>query len=279
MYNLFALASLSYGFHGTSIADQIDRYQFELDGYFIVNDILSEEEINEAVAVIDQLLPPDAQPPLVCGTGGELNGRKALRGDYCAPRLSNLAGHPRLIEAAEMLLGGPLRICHTSCPVVTYKSPPGAEQFGTSDHVDWPHTPPEPGDEKYVNCVLHFSTVEPSGGAFILRPGSHHFVQKCLEDPELRGRAVAQEFKEMDGLQERKAMGVPAGSAVFFHAFMVHDRSENVLDVPRRAMFAHFVRCEDGESIEDRSSAFHSDQVRSMDNRMRRLCGIPPDSQ
>ena len=72
MYNSFALAALSYGFHGTSIADQIDRDQFERDGYFIVNGILSKEEINEAVAVIDQLLPPDAQPPYVCGTGIEI---------------------------------------------------------------------------------------------------------------------------------------------------------------------------------------------------------------
>ena len=275
MYSPFALPSFSFGSHGTSIAGHMDRDQFERDGYFIVNGILSEEEINEAVAVIDQLLPPDSQPPYVCGTGIQMNGRKALGGGNCEPRLSNLAGHPRLIEAANILLGGPVRICHTSCPVVTYKSPPGAEQFGTSDHVDWPHTPPEPGDENYVNCVLHFSTVEPGGGAFIVRPGSHHFVQKCLEDPELRERAVAQEFKEMDGLQERKEMCVPAGSAVIFHAFMVHDRSENVLDVPRRVLFAHFVRCEVDEPVEDRSSAFHPDQVHTMDNRMRRLCGIP----
>ena len=275
MYSSFALASLSYGSHSTSIADHIDRDQFEREGYCIVNGILSGEEINEAVAVIDQLLPPDAQPPYVCGTGIETNGRKALRGEHCEPRLSNLAGHPRLIEAANILSDSPVRICHTSCPVVTYKSPPGAEQFGTSDHVDWPHTPPEPGDENYVNCVLHFSTVEPGGGAFIVRPGSHRFVQKCLEDPELRERALAQEFKEMDGLQERKAMCVPAGSAVFFHAFMVHDRSENVLDAPRRVLFAHFVQCKVDEPVEDRSSAFHPDQVRSMDNRMKRLCGIP----
>ena len=275
MYNSFALAALSYGFHGTSIADQIDRDQFEREGYLIVNGILSEEEINEAVAVIDRLLPPDAQPPFVCGTGAEMNGRKALRGEHYEPRLSNLAGHPRLIEAANILLGGAVRICHTSCPVVTYKSPPGAEQFGTSDHVDWPHTPPEPGDENYVNCVLHFSTVEPGGGAFIVRPGSHHFVWKCLEDPDLRERALAQEFKEMDGLQERKAMCVPAGSVVFVHAFMVHDRSENVLDVPRRVLFAHFARCKVDDPVEDRRSAFHPDQVRTMDNRMRRLCGIP----
>ena len=108
----------------------------------------------------------------------------------------------------------------------------------------------------------------------MLRPGSHHFVQSCLEDPDLRERAVAQEFKQMDGLQERKAMCVPAGSAVFFHAFLVHDRSENILDEPRRVMFAHFLRCDADESTEDRSSSFHPDQVRLMDDRMKRLCGI-----
>ena len=173
-----------------------------------------------------------------------------------------------------MLLGGPLRICHTSIPVVTYKSPPEEERFGPGFHVDWPHTPPEPGDEKYVDCVLHFSTVEPGGGAFMLRPGSHHFVQSVSKIPSSAKRAVAQEFKQMDGLQERKAMCVPAGSAVFFHAFLVHDRSENILDEPRRVMFAHFLRCDADESTEDRSSSFHPDQVRLMDDRMKRLCGI-----
>ena len=276
MYNLFALASLSYGFQGTSIADQIDRYQFERDGYFIVNDILSEEEINEAVAEIDQLLPPDAQPPLVCGTGGELNGRKALRGDYCEPRLSNLAGHPRLIEAAEMLLGGPA----TNLPHLMsgghVQEPAGGRAVWNQRSCGLAAHSPRTRAMRNTSTVCYTSaTVEPSGGAFILRPGSHHFVQRCLENPDLRERAVAQEFKGMDGLQERKAMCVPAGSAVFFHAFMVHDRSENVLDVPRRVMFAHFVRSEDGESIEDRSSAFHSDQVRSMDNRMRTLVRNP----
>ncbi len=277
MDNPAVLASLLYGSHDTSIADQIDRDQFERDGYFIVKDVLSQEEISESVAVIDQLLPPDAQPPLVNGNenGVQLNGRKALKGEYCEPRLSNLAGHPRVVEAAETLSGGSTRICCTSCPVVTHKSPPGAERFEVGDHVDWPNNPPEPGDEKYLNCVLHFSAVEPGGGAFILRPGSHHFVQKCLADPDLRERALAQKFKEMDGMRERKAMCVPAGSAVFFHAFLVHDRSENVLDAPRRVLFAHFVRCDDDRLTEDRKDTFHPDQVRSMDNRMRRLCRIP----
>jgi ectoine hydroxylase-related dioxygenase (phytanoyl-CoA dioxygenase family) len=264
-----------------TIADQIDRNQFERDGYFIVNDILSNHELSCAGALFDAWLPADAQPPLVSGEKGvQLNGRKALMAQFCEPHLANFAGHPRLIEAADALLGSPLRIHQAPVPVATHKSPPGAENFDLGYHVDWPHNPPEPGDERYVNCVLHFSTVEPGGGAFMLRPGSHQFVEQYLADPALRARVLAQDFNNLPGLPEPMEMCVPAGSAVFFHAFLVHDRSENVRDAPRQVMFVHFLKCDDpvplDASTEDSASRFHADHVRAMDDRMKKLCGIQP---
>ncbi len=264
-----------------TIADQIDRAPFERDGYFIVDDILSNDELSGTGALFDELLPPDAQPPLVSGENGvQLNGRKALTGQFCEPRLANFAGHPRLIEAAEALLGSPLRIHCTPIPVATYKSPPGAEALDPGYHVDWPHNLPEPGDERYVNCVLHFSTVEPGGGAFMLRPGSHRFVKQCLEDPALRARVLAQDFNGLPGLPEPMEMCVPAGSALFFHAFLVHDRSENMRDVPRKVMFIHFLKCDGQEPLdaltENSASRFHADHVRAMDSHMKKICGIQP---
>ena len=262
-------------------ADQIDRDQFERDGYFTVEDILSNDELVDAGALFDEWLPPDAQPPRVSGEKGvQLNGRKALMAEFCEPRLAVFATHPRLIEAADALLGSPFRICQTSAVVATHKSPPGAENFDLGYHVDWPHNPPEPGDERYVNCVLHFSTVEPGGGAFMLRPGSHRFVEQCLEDSALRARVLAQDFNDFPGLPDPTKMCVPAGSAVFFHAFLVHDRSENVRDVPRKVMFVHFLKCDDAEplgvSTEDGANRFHADHVRAMDSRMKKLCGLQP---
>ena len=203
------------------------------------------------------------KPPLVCGTGGELNGRKALRGDYCEPRLSQSSGSSALDRGSRDVVG---RVRYESAtPHVRWSRTRARRgQSSLEPAIMWigRTLPPNPGMRNTSTVCYTSAPSNLAGAPSYYVPGSHHFVQKCLEDPELRGRAVAQEFKEMDGLQERKAMCVPAGSAVFFHAFMVHDRSENVLDVPRRVMFAHFVRCEDGESIEDRSSAFHSDQVR-----------------
>jgi len=264
-----------------TISDQIDRDRFERDGYWTVENILSNDEVADAGALFDEWLPSNAQPPRVSGENGDqLNGRKALLAEFYEPRLANFATHPRLIEAAHTLLDSPLRINQTPVPVASHKSPTGTENLELGYHVDWPHNPPEPGDERYLNCVLHFSTVESGGGAFMLRPGSHRYVKQCLEDAILQARAVAQDFNNLPGLTEPMEMCVPAGSAVFFHAFLVHDRSENIRDVPRKVMFVHFLKCGGQEplslSIEDKTNRFHTDHVRAMDSRAKKLCGIEP---
>ncbi len=259
--------------------NQSNREQFERDGYFIVENVLSDAEIAVAGALFDEWLPAEANPPLVSGEHGvQLNGRKSLMPEFCEPRLANLAGHHRLINATDALLDSPFRLYQTSALVSTHKSPPGAENFDFGYHVDWPHNPPVFGDDRYVNCVLHFTTVEAGGGAFMLCPGSHLFVEKCLEDSTLRARVLAQDFNDLPGLPEPMEMCVPAGSAVFFHAFLVHDRSENVRDMPRKVMFVHFLKSDDEKlsdaAIEDRARRFHPDHLSAMDSRMKRLCGL-----
>lgn len=255
---------------------QIDRDFFDREGYVVVEDILSEEEIVEARSLFEKWLPEDVQPPLVPGeVGVPSNGRKPLLAEYCEPRLSNLAGHPRLVEAVAGLLDTSPRLRSASVPVATYKSTPGTERFDLGYHVDWPNNPPEPGDEALINGVLHVNKVEPGGGAFMLYPGSHHCVEKYLQDPELRARALGQDFNDMPGLPEPMEMCVPAGSAVFFHSFLVHDRSENLLDVPRLVLFVHYEERSDQAPLEENASRFHADHLKAMDNSMKELCGIP----
>ena len=74
-----------------TITDQIDRNQFEHDGYFTVEDVLSNDGLADAGALFDEWLPPDAQPPRVSGEKGvQLNGRKVLMAEFCEPRLVQL---------------------------------------------------------------------------------------------------------------------------------------------------------------------------------------------
>lgn len=259
-------------------ARQIDLEAFERDGYAIVDGVLSDSEIADGSRVMDELLPPDVQPPVCTGDGISLNGRKQLRSLCGVPRLTNLAGQPVLVDVVEALLGQPFRLIGTSIPAVTYKSPPGHEDFSLGYHVDWPNCPPKPGDDRHLNGVLHFGTVEPGGGAFMIRPGSHRLVEQYLNDPDLRKRALDQEFQNLPGLAEPMEMCVPAGSVLFYHTYLVHDRSENVRDVPRKVLFVHYKGYDNQQELRedalDARTHFHPDQVNAMDERMLKLCGI-----
>lgn len=142
----------------------VDREQFERDGYTIVADILTEEEMAAARPLFDELLPPDVQPPICTGDEPSLNGRKQLVA-FCGPRMASFATHRRMVAAAEALLGPLFLLNGSPIPAVTYKSPPGQEHFELGYHVDWPHNPPEPTDERGMNGCLHFHTMEPGGVA------------------------------------------------------------------------------------------------------------------
>lgn len=259
---------------------QVARSQFERDGFAIVPDVLTADEIATFAPIFSEHLPPDTQPPGI--PGNDRNGRKTLISDHTDPRLSNLAGHPRLIAAVEGLIGPLLLIQTTSAPVITYKSPPGAERFDLGYHVDWPNNPPQPHDERHLNCALHFSTVEPSGGALMVYPGSHHLVAKHLQGSSLRQRMLDQDFNDFPGLPEPMEMCVPAGAAVFFHSFLVHDRSENMLEVPRRVLFTHYKGFDNPQQrsdwAADAASRFAAHQVATMDERLLHLCGLDEDA-
>ena len=112
----------------------------------------------------------------------------------------------------------------------------------------------------------------------MLYPQSHHLVAESLNKPELRQRALDQDFNNFPGLLEPLEMCVPAGSAVFFHAFLVHDRSENILDEPRRVLFTHYKGFDDPEQrrawAANSRERFASRQIETMGQQLLDLCGL-----
>ena len=135
---------------------QANRSQFERDGFTFVHDVLSADEIEIFAPIFSEHLPADKLPPGIPDAG--LNGRKTLISEHTDPRLSNLAGHTHLIEAVDTLIGPRFLIQSTSAPVITYKSPPGAERFDQPVKVQ---------DHLYIRdydkCVLCYKCVDACG--------------------------------------------------------------------------------------------------------------------
>ena len=113
----------------------VDRYRS--DGYVVVPDVISAEDVAWARPMVEAWLPADQAPP---GRDdqkpGPGNGRKQPGGGHVLPAVSNLAFRPAVIRAAQALLGPYVRVQCGSVPVATYKSPPGHENFSLGYHVD-----------------------------------------------------------------------------------------------------------------------------------------------
>jgi ectoine hydroxylase-related dioxygenase (phytanoyl-CoA dioxygenase family) len=251
------------------------RREFDELGYTVFEGVLVPAEIDAAVEKIDCLLSFDSRPPLVTGgTDHSLNGRRQLARTNCEPYLANLGTHPRVVEAMERIIGGPVSLMMSPIPASTFKSAPGGERFEWGYHVDWLHTPPSDEDLRVAFGVLHLSRIDTGGGAFMVIPRSHRLVEAALRDPPLRERAFKQDFEHFPSLGERVEMRVRAGDMIVYHPLLVHDRSENLLDQPRKVVFVHYQPARGPRDPSEIAKAFHADHLASMDPRTRRLCGI-----
>jgi len=254
------------------------RAEFEEQGYTIFQGVLTPEEITATSLIFDEIITFDTKPPVVTGDINNKNGRRQVSVSYCEPRLSNFGGHPGVLQAVEMLIERPFRLLRSSIPCVTFKSPPGGERFESGLHVDWPHTPSLPGDETCVNGLLHFTAVEPNGGGFTVCPGSHHLVLENLANAEVRERMFKQDFSTgFPGLSEPQEICAEAGDVLFYHSFLVHDRSENMREQPRKVIFTHYKPYTsevEREAARTNRDSFHPAHIATMDTRFKQLCGL-----
>jgi hypothetical protein len=73
-------------------------------------------------------------------------------------------------------------------------------------------------------------------------------------------------------------MCVASGSVIFYHPFLIHDRSENFLQQPRLVVFTGY-RTTGYLPARNGADApfFHPAHVASMDARQRSVCGLPEE--
>jgi hypothetical protein len=148
------------------------------------------------------------------GRRHELNGRLPLDASVCDPAVANLACLPAVVDAAAATLGVPqpelIRLHQTPVAVATYASEADGERVDENYegyHVDWPQKvkqllhPSHPTTmAEALSGVLCCSTVEPRGGAFMVRSGSHAVVERHLRggDRDMLERLLAQDMSVLE---------------------------------------------------------------------------------
>ncbi len=236
----------------TSLVEQ--QTSFEEEGYLIVENVLSEDELAACHEEIERLhrlsatLEAAGDPGCVhfqrepyAEGANRTDGVPVLRKIENTRDFSgffrNLAVHPNLLRVLGALLGPDLLLFRS-----TLMLKPAFHGSAHALHQDSAYWPIDPPRLVTVSVALNDATTE--NGCFNVIPRSHTWG---LKDWGLIAQAqdVAQGVEPVYDIdsQETEQIDVPlkAGSALFFHSLMVHGSGPNKSPHPRNtALYAYF---------------------------------------
>lgn len=231
-----------------SLAEQ--KAFFEEEGYLIVEDVLSQDELAGCRAEIERLHRLSAEleaagdpkasrfqrEPYAKGANRS-DGLPVLRKIENTREVSgffrDLSVHPSLLRVLGGLLGPDLLLFRS-----TLMLKPAYHGSAHAPHQDSAYWPIEPPALVTVSIALNDATTE--NGCFKVIPRSHTWGLKdwgLIAQAQDTESAFGQDLKEADQLE----VPLKAGSALFFHSLMVHGSGPNRSPHPRNtALYAYF---------------------------------------
>ena len=221
-------------------SEQLEKYR--TDGYLVVQNLLTDQEVDAFLAHESQPKPPE--------------WRKGLLTHTVDPQWKYLATHPRVAGIARQLLEGrPMTVQTMSLN----KPPEGGK--GIALHQDRHYIPNEPNT--LMACWLAMSDTDEANGGLCVVPGSHRKGLRGTHLPQNPEEHVTWEtdhlMRDRDGKEwtehlysfevadldpaEIVKLTVPRGGGVFFTSMTIHGSFANrSMERKRQAFAVHYVR-------------------------------------
>jgi len=209
---------------------QVERFQ--TDGFLLVDDFFTEEELDGFGAAVDAAVTyrtRDDQRNLKDKNLYEQTFVQCMRLWEDRPAVKPFTFHPKLCAAAAALLETEcVRLWHDQA---LYKQPGGRK---TDAHLDYPFWPVDRQD--LVSVWIPFDDVHAGGGMMSYLQGSHKIgFTEFVDIGQLHGG------EPYDLLKEPQIAALPVvpvearrGSAIFHHACTIHAADANDTDTTRR---------------------------------------------
>ncbi len=224
------------------------RRDYDRDGYLVVEDVLCEPLLSRLRDAADLLCAdPDNLPPhlfqLVSFERDWIRRRphmnrhtpkqvgNAIRNimdlSLFDPLFAELIFHDAQLDILEVLFGS------TEYHFLNYKCILKAPLVGSAFrwHRDYPYL--EHTTTNIITSILCLDDMTSTNGATIVLPSSHRVAQEEMSESD---RELAEE--DLSDQFERITVCCPAGSAVLFHANLIHGGGPNESDMPRRNLIS-----------------------------------------
>lgn len=245
---------------GVHVSDE-QVAQFREQGYLIIEDAFSEDEVTQMREEADHILElivnssfandrKSGRLDLVEDDGGEQMVRKIQPINDLSLFLSEVADDDRLLD--------PMRAIMDDEPILmeeklNYKEPlphpiegiePDRSTSAFPVHNDWAYYKMNGYPQSILSSGIAIDDCTTENGAMQVWPGSHqeHIEHRDGEN----GFEVPPDEIDYDAGEEVLA---PAGSVMFFHSLLVHSSTPNRSSVPRRLMiYSHYPEVEGEEA-------------------------------
>jgi ectoine hydroxylase-related dioxygenase (phytanoyl-CoA dioxygenase family) len=233
--------------------EQIEHYALEMEsqGYFIIEDILSSDEVELAISILNEIFERESK------IGPERGWHTDMyKVSYLLPQkhpfFRRLPLHPKVLPLMRHILG---ERCVMSSLNGFTMIPGSADQ---RLHLDQAMS--VPGMVLNINAMFCLDDFTKANGATRVIPGSH----KRIFDRDCDRSKIEQETIQLTA---------PAGSMVAFNGGLWHGGSHNTTNGYRRALHAFYSRPWVKPQW-DFPRSFSPDVIESMSNEERRIYGI-----
>ncbi|MFP4003233.1 MAG: ectoine hydroxylase [Alphaproteobacteria bacterium] len=227
-----------------------DIETFERDGFLVLRDLLSQEDVEACTAELERLRKSadELEPETVVREPDSEAIRSIFRVHRQSPVFARLGRHPRLRQVAEYILGGDVYVMQSR---VNDKPAFDGDRFDWhSDFETW-HAEDGMAHMRAVSASVFLSTNTELNGPTMFIPGSHkRFVPCPGETPDENYRTSLR--RQQVGVPRPERIGEladeggivapsgPAGTVVLFDCNLLHASAPNMTPWPRSNAFFVF---------------------------------------
>ena len=220
---------------------------FERDGYALIEDLFSEEEVSSWDAEIQSLAETEEikkrdesflEP-------GSTNVRSIFRVHTLSDLVDRLVRDPRLLDLARTILGSDVYVHQSRANLKPGFR--GKEFYWHSDFETW-HVEDGMPAMRAISCSVLLTDNDDTNGPLMLMPGSQKYFISCVgetPDNHYKESLKKQEYGVPDDDSLRflakqcgiKTIKARAGSVVFFDCNTMHGSNSNISPFDRRNLF------------------------------------------
>lgn len=226
--------------------DHVQKYEFDRQGYLVIPDMLTEEEVSSLAAAVDELekyaLASVAEPPYreaswggryhheesrgYFARGSNQHGQTLMVEDFfnADPSFDLLVNHRPTMDAIESVIQGPIRINNSELRIRYPGNSTTAHMGGPTDNKYRYSFSHRGIDAMMVRVIYFLHDVDIANGAFSVVPGTHKsnypspYTESVDDEPGMIG------------------LEVKAGQGVVFTENLRHGGFTNTSDRARKTL-------------------------------------------